>query len=83
MSQKEKAEKLVRMYYKFGLNKEGQSLSWAESKQLALMQVDSDCDIKINIYNNEMYEFCPDIASQAAIYVEKEREEVKREIEKL
>ncbi len=40
MTPKEKAEKLVRKYYTFGINKEGQTLSWYECKQCALIAVD-------------------------------------------
>ena len=37
---KEKAEELVRKYYTWGINKEGQTLSWFEAKQCALIAVD-------------------------------------------
>jgi len=40
MKAKEKAEELVRKYYTFGINKEGQTLSWNECKQCALIAVD-------------------------------------------
>jgi hypothetical protein len=40
MTPKEKAEELVRKYYSFGINKEGQTLSWYECKQCALIAVD-------------------------------------------
>jgi hypothetical protein len=40
MKTKEKAEELVRKYYTFGINKEGQTLSWYECKQCALIAVD-------------------------------------------
>jgi hypothetical protein len=40
MKPKEKAEELVRKYYTFGINKEGQTLSWYECKQCALIAVD-------------------------------------------
>ena len=40
MTAKEKAEELVRKYYTWGINKEGQTLSWFEAKQLALIAVD-------------------------------------------
>jgi hypothetical protein len=39
MRPKEKAEQLIRKYYSFGINKEGQTLSWDESKQCALIAV--------------------------------------------
>jgi hypothetical protein len=37
---KEKAEELIRKYYTWGINKEGQTLSWLEAKQCALIAVD-------------------------------------------
>jgi len=40
MKAKEKAEELIRKYYTFGINKEGQTLSWNECKQCALVAVD-------------------------------------------
>ena len=40
MTPKEKAEELVRKYYTFGINKEGQTLSWDECKQCALIACD-------------------------------------------
>jgi hypothetical protein len=40
MTPKEKAEELVRKYYTFGINKEGQTLSWLEAKQCASICVD-------------------------------------------
>jgi hypothetical protein len=40
MTPKEKAEELLRKYYTFGINKEGQTLSWLEAKQCALICVD-------------------------------------------
>ena len=39
MTPKEKAEELVRKYYTWGIRKEGQTLSWLESKQCALIAV--------------------------------------------
>lgn len=39
MRPKEKAEQLIIKYYSFGINKEGQTLSWDESKQCALIAV--------------------------------------------
>ena len=39
MTPKEKAEELIRKYYTWGINKEGQTLSWLESKQCALIAV--------------------------------------------
>jgi hypothetical protein len=40
MTPKEKAEELIRKYYRWGLHKDGQSLSWLESKECALICVD-------------------------------------------
>lgn len=40
MTPEEKALELVRKYYTFGINKEGQTLSWYECKQCALIAVD-------------------------------------------
>lgn len=40
MTPKKEAEELVRKYYTFGINKEGQTLSWDECKQCALIAVD-------------------------------------------
>lgn len=39
MTAKEKAENLIRKYYSFGINKEGQTLSWYECKQCTLITV--------------------------------------------
>ncbi len=40
MTPREKAEELIRKYYRWGLHKDGQSLSWLESKECALIAVD-------------------------------------------
>lgn len=40
MTPKEKAEELIRKYYSFGINKEGQTLSWYECKQCAIIAID-------------------------------------------
>ena len=40
MTPKEKAQELIRKYYKWGLHKDGQSLSWLEAKQCAIIAVD-------------------------------------------
>ena len=45
MTPKEKAEELIRKYYRWGLHKDGQSLSWLESKECALIAVDEICEI--------------------------------------
>jgi hypothetical protein len=39
LTPEQRAEQLVREYYTFGINKEGQTLSWLESKQCALIAV--------------------------------------------
>lgn len=41
MTPKEKAEEVIRKYYTFGINKEGQTLSWYEAKQCASIEVNS------------------------------------------
>jgi len=45
MTPKEKAKELIRKYYTWGINKEGQSLSWLEAKQCALIAVDEISNI--------------------------------------
>ncbi len=40
MKPEEKADELIRKYYTWGIRKEGQSLSWIESKECALIVVD-------------------------------------------
>ena len=49
MTPKEKAEELIRKYYRWGLHKDGQSLSWLESKECALIAVD---EILQNVYDD-------------------------------
>jgi len=70
MTPKEKAEQLIRKYYTFGINKEGQTLSWNECKQCALIAVD-----EILIIMNEEY-------LSGALKIEY-WQEVKQEIENL
>jgi hypothetical protein len=53
-----------------------------EMKECALIAIENEYNAKIQAYN-EMAEFCPDVASQAIIYAEREREEVKQEINNL
>jgi hypothetical protein len=72
MTPKEKAEQLIRKYYSFGINKEGQTLSWDESKQCALIAVDE-------IINNSLEYMGCDLNDGEIIYWQ----EVKQEIEKL
>lgn len=72
MTPKEKAEQLIRKYYSFGINKEGQTLSWDESKQCALIAVDE-------IINNSLKYMGCDLNDGEIIYWQ----EVKQEIEKL
>lgn len=50
MTPKEKAEELIRKYYTWGIRKEGQTLSWLESKQCALIAVDEI--IEVAYWNN-------------------------------
>jgi hypothetical protein len=45
MTPKEKADELIRKYYTWGINKEGKTLSWLESKQCALIVVDEILDL--------------------------------------
>jgi hypothetical protein len=49
MTPKEKADELIRKYYRWGLHKDGQSLSWLESKECALIAVD---EILQNVYDD-------------------------------
>ncbi len=72
MTLKEKAEELIRKYYTFGINKQGQTLSWYECKKCALIAVDE-------ILNDDWY-----IATREDLIARKEYwNEVKQEIEKL
>jgi hypothetical protein len=41
----EKAEEVIRKYYTFGMNKEGQTLSWHECKQCASIEVNSIIEV--------------------------------------
>jgi hypothetical protein len=86
MTQKEKADQLIRLYSLTILTQVGNKLNMYEVKdiaeQCALIAVENEYNAKIQAYN-EMAEFCPDIASQASIYAEKEMEEVKQEIQKV
>jgi hypothetical protein len=45
MTPKEKAEELIRKYYSFGINKEGQTLSWNECKQCAFIAIEEILDL--------------------------------------
>jgi hypothetical protein len=71
MNYKEKAEELIRKYYTFGIRKEGQSLSWHESKQCALICVD------------EILETVKSVSSNEIEYDDNYWQQVKTEIEKL
>ena len=68
METKEKADELIRKYYTWGINKEGQTLSWLESKQCALIAVDEILSIIDEEEQYRAYKYC---------------QEVKREIENL
>jgi hypothetical protein len=68
---KEKAEELIRKYYTWGINKEGQTLSWLEAKQCALIAIDE-------ILNLMIKEFKWDVKHNGNIEY---WEEVKTEIE--
>ena len=75
MTPKEKAVELVRKYYTFGINKEGQSLSWYECKQCALIAVDEiDLLLQKSTLKDDPY------SNLSALEYWKE---VKQEIEKL
>jgi len=50
---KEKAEELIRKYYTWGINKEGQTLSWLEAKQCALITCNRTIDILKEIRDKE------------------------------
>ena len=75
MNPKEKAEELVGKYY-------FQVQTLEQQKQCALIAVENEYNAKIQAYN-EMSEYCPDIAGQSVFYANKEREQIKQEIEKL
>lgn len=45
MTPKEKSEEVIRKYYTFGINKEGQTLSWHECKQCSLIEVNSIIEV--------------------------------------
>lgn len=45
MTPKEKSEEVIRKYYTFGINKEGQTLSWHECRQCALIEVNSIIEV--------------------------------------
>ena len=51
---KEKAEELIRKYYTWGINKEGQTLSWLEAKQCALIAIE---EILKELLNDELFYF--------------------------
>jgi len=53
MKVKEKAEELIRKYYTWGINKEGQTLSWLEAKQCALIAIDEI--LTLDIYQSEQW----------------------------
>lgn len=76
MTQQEKATELVRKYYQWGIRKEGQTLSWEESKQCALIAVD---EILKSIPLKRYWETYVDERPSAITYWE----EVKQEIELL
>jgi len=63
MNEKEKAEELVRKYYTFGINKEGQTLSWLESKQCALICVDEILNAVTTIADKK-YDYWQEVKKQ-------------------
>ena len=57
MTPKEKAEEVIRKYYTFGINKEGQTLSWHECKQCALIEVNAIIKVLYSLrFGNALYE---------------------------
>ncbi len=40
MTPKQKAKMIIRRFYTWGINKEGQSLSWFECKELAIIEAE-------------------------------------------
>ena len=74
MTPKEKAEELIRKYYTWGIRKEGQTLSWLESKQCALIAVDEILEELDHLpFDNQSF----------GTFKMKYWQEVKTEIEKL
>jgi hypothetical protein len=79
-SPKEKAEELIRKYYTFGINKEGQTLSWYESKQCAIIAVDEIINSSpTNPLKGGYIGLYSDMVDEAIEYYK----EVKQELEKL
>ncbi len=77
MIPREKADELIRKYYKWGLHKDGQSLSWLEAKQCAMIAVDE----VLNVLPQQEY-----LEDRGEYSENRERiywKEVKQEIEKL
>ena len=80
MTPKEKAEELIRKYYTWGINKEGQTLSWLEAKECALIAVDEI----LNIEHPQIIIYTEIIKNSIRDYFQDEYwEEVKKEIQKL
>lgn len=52
------------------------------AKYCALIAVNMEYDARISAYK-ELVEFCPDVSVQAAIYAQREREQLIKEIENL
>jgi len=76
MTPKEKAKSLV------GKMERSKEMPYQYAKQCALIAVENEYNAKIKAYN-EMAEFCTDVAMQAVVYAQIEKEEVKTEIQKL
>lgn len=85
-SAKQKAVEMVENFRPFSNATIGGSFYFnvekENAKQCALIAVDREYNARIEAYNS-MYEFCPDVASQAAIFAKSEYEQVRSEIEKL
>lgn len=85
MNPQEKALNLCQKFGWVGIKHEQTNYTTLDleiAKELAIIAVENEYNAKIQAYN-EMAEFCPDIASQAVFFAEKERYQVKQEIEKL
>lgn len=82
MTPKEKAQELFCKMYSVKTMYDAHNITIHEAKQCTLIAVENEYNAKIQAYN-EMSEYCPDIAGQSVFYANKEREQVKQEIENL
>lgn len=81
MTPKEKAQELYNKFAKIEFFRNTDMFE-EEIREAALIATENEYNAKIQAYN-EMAEFCPDVASQAAIYAEIEKQQVKKELEQL